>query len=313
MLAILENIFWILVGVMITRILDKPIERLQRKIGYWLNSVILRFRKSEGLSIRQDEFRVGKWQTGWIVVEGSSSEPYVSNNVVCLIDPTPIVLPLDLQSRKDVIEKRQSELEKSGKSREYHNGPTVAIANIGRGQLGYTEEPFLVLRLRPADYYTYLATAMSLDDETQTEQGKKITIRDKYLRHLRYEIPIPEFTSAFGVNLSVITSDGFIVAAKRATMGVTPYPGYISAAINECMNPILDRNANGALSLVTTAQRGASHELNIEITEGEIVFFTVGMDPQTYAYQLTGLIRSKNFSRDDIISRRSVVIRMSVK
>ncbi len=303
---VLMNIFWILVGAVIARILDEPIERFQRRINYWSNSVISRFRGSGGLSVRQNEFRIGKWQTGWVIIEGSSSDPYTSSNVVCQIDPTPIALPPDLQQRMNAIEEQQAELEKGGKPREFHNGPITALASIGRGQLGYTEEPFLILRLRPTDYYTYLATTMSLDLKTQTEQGRETTIRDKYLCNLRYEVPIPEFAGGFGVNLSVITSDGFIIVAKRAMEGIAPYPGYICAAINECMNPILDRNVNGALSLVVTAQRGANYELNIEITEDEVSFFTLGVDPQNYQYVISGLIRSKSFSRDDIISRRSI-------
>jgi len=153
-----ENLLWILVGAIITRILDKPIERFQRKVTYWFRGVIARFRKSGSVPSSLDEFRIGKWQVAWVTVEGSSSDPYTPNNVVCQIDPTPLVLPPDRQQKKNQIEKMQSELEIEGKPRQYHNGPTVALAGIGRGQIGYTEEPFLVLRLRPSDFYTYLAS-----------------------------------------------------------------------------------------------------------------------------------------------------------
>jgi hypothetical protein len=78
----------------------------------------------------------------------------------------------------------------------------------------------------------------------------------------------------------------------------------LAPAINECINPISDKDTRGTISVLATAKRGASHELNIEITEDEVVFFTIGADTRWYFYQLTGLIRSK-FSRDDIRARLS--------
>jgi hypothetical protein len=300
----LELLIGAILGVIATRLLDKPIERRQRAFSYWLRGMVAKFRKIDIVSVAQDEFRIGKWHIGWVTIEGSSSDPYTPNNVVCQVDPRPLVLPPDRQQKKDSIEETQAQLEKVNQKREFHNGPTVALEGIGRGQIGYTEEPFLILRLRPSDYYTFLATAMSLD-EVITDQGKT-TVRDKYLRDLNYWAPIPEFASALSINLSLITSDGFIVVSKRATEGIGGYQGYWAPPINECVNPVSDRSASGTVSLFITAQRGASQELNIEITEDELIFFTVGVDTHHYFYDVTGLIRSKSFTRDDIRARRSL-------
>ncbi len=196
-------------------------------------------------------------------------------------------------------------MERSGQPRQFHDGPTVALVKIERGQLGYAEEPFLVLRFCPSGYYNCLATTMSLDDLVSTEDGSAISVRHKYLQDLSYESPLRYFSNAFSVNLSVITKDGFIIVAKRGVEGIAPYPGYVSPAKNECVNYVADRDAGGSLSLFATAKRGASHELNIEISEDELVFFTVGLDLRYYSYLLTGLVRSKTFTRDDVISRRT--------
>lgn len=153
---ILENLFWILVGAVITRILDKPIERLQRKVIYGLRRFISRFRQSSSLSPIQYDFRIGKWRVDWFVIEGSSSDPYTLKNVTCQSDPTPLVLPLDRQQKKNQIEEAQAKLEKELGSREFHNGPTLALGGFRRGQIGDTEEPWIGLQLRPSDYYTYL-------------------------------------------------------------------------------------------------------------------------------------------------------------
>lgn len=300
------SLFSAVIGLIVGRIFDKPLERWQRKSAYRLRRVLslLRTRRNDTFSYNQ--YRIGKWQVGWAVVEGSSSDPYTPENAICQFDPTPLVLPPDRQQKKEQIEATQAKLEKTRGRREFHNGQTVALAGIGRGQIGDIEAPLLILRLRPSDYYTFLATASSIDDHIRANDGKTITVRDKYLRNLHYESPIPEFASAFPLNLSVITNDGYILMSKRAIEGIGGYADHIYPAINECVNPISDRSASGTLSLFATAQRAASHELNIQIEEDELLFFTVGVDTRWYYYGLTGTIRSKTFSADDVVSRRSI-------
>lgn len=305
MFKFLDELLWALVGVIVARILDRPIERIQRKAIYRIKGVISRVRKLGSVAVSPDEFRIGQWHVGWNVIEGSSSDPYTPNNVICQFDPTPLVLSADRQLKKQQIEESQAKLAKANGSRLYHNGPTLALAGFARGQIGDMEESLLILRVRPSDYYTFLATAMSLDETIRIEHGKTTTVREKYLCNIRYDLPVPEFASALAVNLTVITSDGFIIVSKRAPE-VSGYAGYLSPAINECVNPASDRGANGTISLLATAQRGASYELNIEITESEVVFFTLGVDTRWYYYGVTGLIRSKSFSKDDIRTRQSL-------
>lgn len=303
---LVSNILSALMGIIVDQIFHDPIARYKRKLVYTWRRLRNRLRKPDSISPTQTEYRLGRWQVAWVAIEGSSSDPYTPNNTICQYDPTPLALPVDRQQRKAQIENEQMLLEQTTGRRLYHNGPTLALAGLGRGQIGGIEDPLLILRLRPSDYYTFLATAMSLDEAIHTEEGKATTVRDKYLRSLDYASPMPEFASAFAIQTSMITSDGYFVVSKRAMEGICSYPGYLAPAINECVNPISDRSANGAISLFATTQRGASHELNIEITEDELVFFTVGADTRWYMYTLTGLIRSKSFSRDDILARRSL-------
>jgi hypothetical protein len=305
-IQMVTNIFWIIVGVVITRILDKPFERYQRKFVYWFRGVISRFRSHENHELIQDDFRLGKWIARWVVVEGSSSDPYTPDNVVCQLDPRPLQLPEDRLKKKLEIEREQAHIKKITGHEKYHNGPTVALEGIGRGQIGPTEEPFLVLRLRPSDYYNFLATSISLNDVVLPTNKNKITVRDKYLRNQSFKSPMPEFAAALSVNLSLITSDGYILATKRAIEGIGGYQGHVAPAINECINLISDRSASGTLSLLATVQRGASSELNIDVSDDEVLFFTVGVDPQWYFWGVTGLVRSKSFTRADLLSRRSV-------
>lgn len=191
---VIENLFWIVVGVVLTRLLDKPFERWQRRIGYSLKRFASRFRDPKADLLEPADFRVGKWHTKWVVVEGSSRDPYTPNNVICQYDPTEVIPPPELQLKINEIEKEQSTLEKA-EGRLFTNGPTVALAGIERGQTGDLEEPILLLRVRPSRYYMFLATSHRLDEPIQMKPGTT-TIRDKYLRNLNFASPIVEF----GVN-----------------------------------------------------------------------------------------------------------------
>lgn len=142
------NLFWIVVGIVITRVLDKPIERLQRRLIYRCRSILARLRSGENSTVTQDEFRLGKWRVPWVVVDGSSSDPYAPSNLICQLDPRPLSLPADRQSKKEQIEIAQARIAEVDGRREFHNGPTVALAGIGRGQIGVAEDSLLILRLR---------------------------------------------------------------------------------------------------------------------------------------------------------------------
>lgn len=303
----LNNLLWTLFGafiaVIMTRVFDRPIDRFQRRTNYWWHGVKERLGISKNLAAEQDEFQVGKLRVKWVVCQGSAEFPYTHRNIRCIYDPTPLELPSDRQQKKARIDEEQKRLKDAGKPH-FHPGPTVALDQIIQSQIGDLEEPVLTLRVRPSDYYTLLATAMSLDEQIETEYGGKITVRDRYLRNLHYERPIPEFASALSINLALVSNDGYILVSKRSS-DVGSDPNFMAPAINECVNPVRDQDANGIISIFATAKRGAKHELNIEIKEDELEFFTVGVDTRYYFYQLTGLIRSRSFSRDDIRARYS--------
>lgn len=306
--TVLNNIFWIIVGIVVTRLLDERIARFQRGIGYQarrFRSYMTRATVAEDDS--PEEYRLGGWHAPWVVVEGSTTDPYPADNVICQLDPIAVELPSDLAAIKETVEAEQLSLESETGRRLFHNGPTTAIAEIGRGQMGPMEAPLLVLRLRPSDYYTFLATAMSLDRVVPGVSGRGTeTVRSKYFRNLQFAKPNPAIASALSVNLNVITSDGFIVLSKRATDGIAGYAGAIATAINESVNPVSDRASTGTLSLLNTAQRGAGHELNISFGSDELAFFTLGVDTNYYFWGITGVVRTREFSKADLLSRRSM-------
>jgi hypothetical protein len=84
------------------------------------------------------------------------------------------------------------------------------------------------------------------------------------------------------------------------------YPGYIAPAVNETVNPLVDKATDGNLSLLATVKRGALSELGMEVADDEVEFFSVGADVKWYIYSIVGLIRSKSVTREALLSRRSI-------
>ena len=72
----------------------------------------------------------------------------------------------------------------------------------------------LDLWFSPSDYYTYLATVMSLDEYVKDDLGNCITVRQKYLSNLDWNVVTPYMATGFGVAISIITSDDVLVVAK---------------------------------------------------------------------------------------------------
>jgi|SRR5215213_151532 len=255
---------------------------------------------------KAEYYHLGGWQAAWIVVAGSSSNPYRPGFIKCVIDERPLSLPTDVLKRKEQIEADEALKESIYGKREFFNGRTLALEKVLHSEVDDSQPSSLILQLRPSEYYNFLSTAISLDEIVLGPNGERITLRDKYLSKVRYDEPIPEFATALPINLSVITNDGFILASKRGTDGIGGYRGHIAPAISEIISPVSDVQLDGSVSVFSTAKRGARNELNIETTDDEVLFFTIGVDAHWYFWGLTGLIRTTKFSKADILARRSL-------
>jgi len=166
----LHSLFWIVVGVAAGIVLNDPLRKVLQKSVYRYR----RWRLGRGVPAippPEGDYRVGKWRVGWVVVVGSCADPFKPKNIVCKFNPQPLKLSEDTVGRKKVIERQQSEIERKEGRRLYHPGPTASLLGIKTGQIGDDEEPLLVLDLQKTDYYTFLATAMKLDNEITKDNG----------------------------------------------------------------------------------------------------------------------------------------------
>jgi len=276
-------------------------QRLVRRIR-WLCS---RFQNTNHLLGSHEHFRIGKWKMNWIVLEGTSDRGYREGDIVCQLEPVTVQLPNDLQTIRSSVHNEQEKHKRDTGSPVYYNGPMVAFSDLIISRTSPSEDPLLFLRFKNTDYYSFLATSMSLNQLVPDDKGSFISVRDKYLRGTDYRKPVAEIATSFAVNLAVVTKDGYLVIGKRGQRGISCYPGCYTVPVNECVHPKKDAAGTGYIDVFRTAKRGINEELNVEAENNEIVFFTLGLDTEWYFYALTGMLRSGQFTKDDIIARMS--------
>lgn len=288
-------------GVILALIFEKPVKRFVARLTARYKRIHSKLFEEE---VDDDmDFTIGGWKVPWVVVDGSNTSCYAPENIEVYLEPgTMRVEDIEIRTRIDLIEKEQEQLKIEGNS-QLHDGPTLALVRVAHAQVGPLEDPVMKIHLKQSNYFMFLATVNRLDEVYFNENGVEDTLRKKYFTNSSFKQPIPHLASVFAVQMSLITSDGYYLVSKRATSGVVGYQGHLAPALNECIHPIKDY-ANGMISVLDTVKRAAADELNIDVKEEEIVFFTLGVDRVEYMYTLTGLITSK-YTKNDIQSRVS--------
>jgi hypothetical protein len=281
-------------------------KRIRRKYLWFLS----RFQDVEFLYDRE-LFQIGKWKANCIVLEGTSSEPYRIGNIVCRLDQALLQLPDDLQHLRSEIDAQQIKIKEQKGFANFFNGPMVAFTDYSYSRTVANEDALLFLRFKLTDYYSFLATAMSLNKTLPASNISDLstTVRDKYLRGTDYKSPVPFIATSFGINLCVITKDGYLILAKRGHHGMSSYRGDFAVPVCESLNPLADKDKDGSLDIFKAAQRGAREELGISVDENEIRFFSLQVDTNWYLYGLSGVIVSEKYTQSDIVSIRSVGIK----
>jgi hypothetical protein len=146
----------------------------------------------------------------------------------------------------------------------------------------------LDLWFRPSDYYTFLATNMSL---------KMPELREKYLSDVDWNETVPHFSHSFGVSLAIVTSDGYTLFTQRGK-NVGSRPGTYETSVVEGLSRPIDRGTNGeAPDVYRCACRGLAEELglheSIDFSVSDITFLSFGVDTRYALRGLTGMIKIK--------------------
>lgn len=244
-------------------------------------------------------FHFGPYEVPLVMLDGDGEAIYAPENIICHYLPIPLGLPPEIAAIKAKIAAEQEEKKLAGEPYMW-NGRIYYLQRWARGRTVEDENLELRLWFGPSDYFTYLATNMSLQTEIDDPDLGKIRLYDKYFANYNWSDPflqpIPLFSNIFGVVVSLITGDQKLLIAKRSPhMGGRA--GVYNIPINESAHPDLDRAVNSdAPDLYHTTIRGAMEELNLELDPTEITFFAFGVDSKYSMWNPYAMARTKSTS-----------------
>lgn len=247
----------------------------------------------------KDLFEFGPLSSSYLILDGDGQHRYSPRSIRCHFQALPQKFPPELEARRRAIEQEQEQAQREGRPF-YWNGERFYLDRFIISREGPEEELALDLWFGPSDYYSFLATNMSLDDPS---------IRSRYISE-EWDQPPRFFSNAFGIYLLVATRDHQVILTRRgASLGSRPLEFNISMCEGLSAS---DAGPSGAPDLYHCASRGMEEELGIapdEFDPQDIHFLSFGIDVKYAQFCLLGLLRISSLTANDLLRRR----RMGVK
>jgi hypothetical protein len=272
-----------IVGLLLGIIFEEPLNAAKRALLSRLRSLIHRRRALPS----PETLKLGPTRTSWLVIDGDGELAYVPENIRCIVQPSPITLPPEIQDLRDRIAERERSNKEHGLPYLW-NGPLYALERYAIGRTPSQEHMEGTFTFRPTDYFTFQATVCSLDVNLMAPPAN-LTIRQKYLQGIDLARPIAYLANGFGVAIAVVTVDRkTIITRRHDTTGTRS--GEVDVAVVEGVHPNLDWSTTyKGPDLYQTAIRGAREELGIEILQDSITLLGFGVDAEYYQWNLIGL------------------------
>lgn len=240
-------------------------------------------------------FSFGRIKTTSLVLDGNGEEVYSPENMYMRYDPTPAVFFDEVMEAKKQIEQEQAEKRANGEPYQW-NGEKYHLSKIVISREPAHENMVLSLTFKPRDHYTGLATRRCLDDPA---------FRAKYIpADHDWSEPIVGMSCSMGVDLTVVSSDGYAFLTQRG-QHQSVHQGMYHSSVSEAVSPAFDRSTNGpAPDMYRCACRGLSEELglveSIDFSVSDIRFLSFVADVHYALYGLRGVVRVRK-SADDIL------------
>ncbi|MFK0252189.1 hypothetical protein [Streptomyces sp. NPDC090445] len=243
-------------GLVLGSLFQQPIEdawhRFRRRSAGRVRS--LTFRHDDGGAAAWSTFALGPLRTSTLIVEGDGRHPIAPSAVHVQVLDQEAVLPEEMAPWRDEIEEQESARDGGGA----WNGPRYAVDEVSVSRSPLEEQPEVRLRLRPTDYFTFLA-AQQLDrrlPDGTTPRGRYLDPGDP--------LTAPAFLQcSFGVNVAVVTADHLLAVTRRAD-SVRTGTGLWNSSVNEGLSRHLDSAGRNAPDLHEVARRGMREELSLE-------------------------------------------------
>lgn len=250
-----------------------------------------------------DEFNRNGLKVKYVNVYGTGEYVFKKENIRCVFDREEVVLPEDLESIRIATELAEIKKAETG-TNTYWNSNTAGLKSHIRSETNDEKNLLLHLTFYPSNYYRNLAMGRSLYIKSVFDSaGNLVTVKEKYLDHANWDEVVPILAAAFGVALSVITKDNFLIVAKRADVGVGSWRGNYHCAMNEGLD--MRDFVDGEPDLFKTAERGLEEELGIGNNEiSDIRFLTFGYDTINYQWGLHGMVQV-NLTAQEVMNKAS--------
>ncbi|MFF4015591.1 hypothetical protein [Streptomyces sp. NPDC001843] len=285
-------------GMVCAVLFQQPLQdgwyRLRRRSSSAIRG--LRRREESGPAWRT--FSLGPLQTSALIVEGDGEFPISAETVFVHVLDEEVELPADMTSWRDEIAEESERLRAEGRVPLW-NGPRYAVESFDISRTALEEKPEVHLRLRPTDYYTFLA-AQQLD--RRLPDGT--TPRSRYLDPDR-PLTAPAFLQcSFAVNVAVVTADDMLVVSRRSER-VRMAPGVWNSSVNEGLSRHIDSSGRSAPDLHAVACRGMREELSLEPHEYSLELLAFVLDTNKRHWSGHFYARLKELRSEDLQARMS--------
>lgn len=246
-------------------------------------------------------FTFGKIKTAELILDGDGTGVYLPQSLRSHYIPVALELPEEIAMRKEQIALEQEARRAQGDSYQW-NGERYNLVKFNIGRDPQNEDMNLGLWFRPSDYYTFLATSASVQDQT---------LREKYLAAVEWDEAVPLFAHSFSVLLAIVTCDGQTIFVQRGkSLGCRPSVFDVSLA--EGLSRPVDRGSTSqAPDVYRCAVRGLAEELGLheptDFSASDILFLSFAVDTEFCMWGLFGMVKLKR-SVEEVLEnlRRSV-------
>jgi len=249
-----------------------------------------------------EAFVLGSHKTSFVIVDGDGQMVYTPDTLTCAVIEEEAKLPPEVIKLYNEIE--TTEEEKKAKGLQYRwNGPLYALDHPQVERTSPYENLVLTLWLRITDYYTFMATVLSLD-KNLVDPPASLTLRDRYLAWHDPSKPIPFLANGLGVALVIMTKDGKLILSRRQET-LSARPGELDVSVVEGVHPYHDRHTDHpGPDLYRTAIRGAMEELGVTLLQPDVTFLGFGVDMQYYQWNVIGMAEIAETAQQ-ILERRT--------
>ncbi|MFG2883410.1 hypothetical protein ACGFYV_14100 [Streptomyces sp. NPDC048297] len=265
-------------GMVCAVLFQQPLQDVWYRLRKRSTTAIRTMRRQEESGPVWQTFSPGPLRTSALIVEGDGTSPVSPEAVNIQVLDDEVVLPPDMAGWRDEIAEESERLREEGRTPLW-NGPRYAVESFDISRTPLDETPEIHLRLRPTDYYTFLA-AQQLD--RRLSDGS--TPRTRYLDP-DDPLAAPSFLQcSFAVNVAVVTADDMLVVSRRSNR-VRMAPGVWNSSVNEGLSRHIDSSGRSAPDLHAVARRGMREELSLEPHEYslDLLAFVLDVDKRHWS------------------------------